>query len=230
MKLKHPQQQGHFCYAIYTAEEAVYSASGLKWSSTRNFQKKLSLQKESPIENHQVASLNCHPCYQITDRAGKWETVLSHRYSSTQRSRIHHGSVGKTQSKPKVTLRLWWRADSSRVPLHSFVFLLEVYLCTLQNTSRSLRSALFYILPPGLQKAASEVMPAYFGVLHNCPRQAHKQHVRTHDAFPNQPSLLDLTWTAALVQNCRKRTLVGNLRSKWLTAAQGSVHLDQVYP
>lgn len=122
MKLKHPQQQGHFCYAIYTAEEAVYSASGLKWSSTRNFKKKLSLQKESPIENHQVASLNCHPCYQITDRAGKWETVLSHRYSSTQRSRIHHGSVGKTQSKPKVTLRLWWRADSSRVPLHSFFF------------------------------------------------------------------------------------------------------------
>lgn len=102
------------CYAIYTAKEAVYSASGSKWSSVRNFKNKASLWKKSPIENLQVVSLL------LTEVAGERQCcptgILLHWEAESTMGQ------GKMQSKPEVTLRLWWRADSSRVPLLFWFF------------------------------------------------------------------------------------------------------------
>lgn len=70
---------------------------------------------------HTVATLNHHPVTRsLTEVVTEWQCC------PLQRDGIHHKPVGKTLSKPEVTLRLKnWQLQSA-----SAVFLLEVYLCT----------------------------------------------------------------------------------------------------
>lgn len=72
----------------------------------------------------------------------------------------------------------------------------------------------------------SDIILAHLGFLPPCPRQAHNQYVSTHDAFPHQSSLLDLTWTASLVENCNKKIPAGNLRPQYPTEVQSTVNVD----
>lgn len=106
----------------------------------------------------------------LTEVASEWQWCPT---------RIHHEPVGKTQSKPKLTLRLWQRADSSRVPLlFLYFFASRVLLSFRMYIQKKIRSV--FILH-------SSSWPAKGSAL-----KRHTDSISTH-MMPSQSSLHHLT-------------------------------------
>lgn len=208
---------------IYCKGSCLFS-QWVKWSSTRDFKNKVSLQKKitnwkSP-SGFSVTSL-------LTEVASESQCcptgILLHREAES--------TMGQWE-KRKAILKWPWGCDEELTAPESLCcfFTRGIFMQFITHIQKPKISLILHSSSWATKGCVRSHASWFYITLYNCPQKAHEQHVRTHDVFPNQPSPLHLTWTASLEENCKKKTLVENLRPKWLTGVQGTINLDQVYP